>query len=64
MITIISRKCAHVGDELKWLFKVGVGVFSRVEIFLSKIRPPHMQLVQPYTCNGSAMPLCHTLAYA
>ena len=27
--------------------KKGVGVFSRVVIFLSKIRPPHTQLVQP-----------------
>ena len=35
-----------MGDQLKWLFKEGwVDVFSRVAIFLSKIRPPHRQLV-------------------
>ena len=38
--------------------KRGVGVFSRVVIFLLKIRPPHMQLViVMYACSDSAMPL-------
>ena len=37
-VTVISQKYR---DELKWLLKEWVGVFSRVVIFLSKISPPH-----------------------
>ena len=57
-----------MGNELKWLLKEGVGVFSRVVIFLSKIRPPHTQLVyspcylcMQWFCYAS---FCHALAYA
>ena len=48
-----------MGDKLKWLLKEGVGVFSRVVIFLSKIRSPHtvsLALVI-WTCSDFAMPL-------
>ena len=41
-----SLENVPMGDESKWLLKErGVGVFSRVVIFLSKIRPPHTQLI-------------------
>ena len=42
------------GNELKWLLKKGVGLFLRV--FLSKISPPQMQLVQLYTCTCKHAP--------
>ena len=48
-----------MSDELKWLLKEGVGVFSRVLIFLLKIRPLHTQssLCVICTCSDFAMPL-------
>ena len=48
-----------LGDELKWLLKVGGGkrIFGSCD-FLSKICPPHMLLVTLFvcTCSDSAMP--------
>ena len=62
-----------MGDELKELCKWGVGVFSRevfskVVIFLSKIRLTHTQLFSSpifmYACNSDfPMLFCCALAY-
>ena len=50
-----------MSNELKELLKKGVGIFSRVVIFRSKIPPHHTQLVYiallMYAYSGSAMPL-------
>ena len=37
------------GYELKWLSKRGVGVFSRVVIFLLKLHPPHTHLTHSWS---------------
>ena len=52
-----------MSDELKWLLKEGLGVFLRFVKFLSKICPPHTQLVQFYL-HTDAVPFCPALAYA
>ena len=42
--TVISENTPiYVGDELKWLLKVGDGYISRVVVFLLKIYPPFLQ---------------------
>ena len=45
--------------NLKWYLKEGVGIFSRVVIFLSTIRPPHTVSLALVicTCSDSVMPL-------
>ena len=44
VITVINTP---MGDEHKWIHKEGVGVFSRVVIFLLKVHQPHSHAVRP-----------------
>ena len=54
------------GYELKWLSKRGVGVFSKVVIFLLKLHPPHTHLTHSWSSQLLHAGFCNAslLAYA